>query len=186
MPQQHTALQKADRIIAVGAIAGGKQGQIGPGMGGISRNGGKALTQGIIGVFEIHDVGLKIRQQALGQGGRSIAVEIIAERDSKAQLPCDGNGFDDLVGGGFHIGEADMTDAPLLEGKQQLRQLTGGVSDTIAPLGDAINQTIGTAHIAAGKIDDPAAGTAADAAFLPVAVEFTHLHRRPSLSSRGR
>ena len=79
-----------------------------------------------------------------------------------------------------------MTDAPLLEGKQQLRQLTGGISDAIAPLGDAVNQTIGTAHIAAGKIDDPAAGTAADAAFLPVAVEFTHLHRRPSLSSRGR
>ena len=44
MPQQYTALQKADRIIAVGAIAGGKQGQIGPGMGGISRNGGKALA----------------------------------------------------------------------------------------------------------------------------------------------
>ena len=62
MPQQRTALQKADRIIAIGAIAGGKQGQIGPGMGGISRNGGKALTQGIIGVFEIHDVGLEMRR----------------------------------------------------------------------------------------------------------------------------
>ena len=79
-----------------------------------------------------------------------------------------------------------MTDAPLLEGKQQLRQLTRGVRGTLRALGDAVNQTIGAVHITAGKIDDPAAGTAADAAFLPVAVEFTHLHRRPSLSSRGR
>ena len=85
MPQQYTTLQKADRIIAVGAIAGGKQGQIGPGMGGISRNGGKALAQGIIGVFEIHDIGLKIRQQALGQGGRSIAIEIMASMTSSAE-----------------------------------------------------------------------------------------------------
>ena len=103
MPQQHTALQKADRIIAVGAIAGGKQGQIGPGTGGIGRGGGKALTQGIIGVFEIHDVGLKIRQQALGQGGRSIAIEIIAERDSKAQLPCNGNGYAAPAGTGLPL-----------------------------------------------------------------------------------
>ena len=118
MPQQHAALQQAVFIIAVGAVAGGKQRQIFHGTGGVGRGGGKTLPQGGIGVFEVHDIALEIGQQAAGQGRRGIAVKIIEQGEGKALFPRDGDGLDDLSGGGLDIGKADVADAPLPERKQ--------------------------------------------------------------------